>query len=400
MKTIMKRAIRQEEGNVLIIVLVLLVVGGLILAPLLGLMTTGLVAGQVYEKKMDEYYAADAGVEDAIWKIKYDPPDSYPYEYPDPVTVNGKTVDIIIYQEDIDPTCEEELRYQILSTAASDDGSSTTIDAYLSASYMDFSALLDYAIVSDATITIKPGTEVDGDVWLPDESGLDDPKNGILGEVDTSYDISMTWPEADDLSDYYWEDVKHLEAEAYPDGYVINIPGGTTEEDPYTIGPLLAAGDLTIKGDGWIRLDGTIYVKGSLLINPTPEIHLDLSGHTIFVENEIDMNPGSPDNTITLHGSGCIIAIHDINFRPNQDSDGNDFVLVMSLEGTVQFNPGTDFTGCIAGNVHVQLQPGITADWISPEGQGLDFPMGVGDINELPPVTGVSILSWQIGQGG
>jgi len=381
---------------VLIMVLVLLVVGGLILAPLLGLMSTGLLAGKVYEKKADELYAADAGVEDAIWRIMHTSNISYPYSYAIE-DVNGKSVDVVIYQYDWDPTCGENLTYQILSIAATDDGggtaaidSSTTIDAHLVVSYMDFSALLDNALVSDDTITIQPGTEINGDVWLPiaDEEHLDN-KGSINGTVKDEEDVLITWPTFDQLSAYYWEDVKHLEP--YPDGYVLNIPSGTTQDSPYVIGPLLAGGDLTIKGHGWIKLDGTIYVKGNLFTNPTPEIHIDLQGHTIFSEYELQLNPG-----VWLHGSGCVIARNDIDFQPNLDSEGENFILVLSLEGTVWFNPGTDFTGCIAGEAHVQMQPGNTVNWISPEGKGLDVPWGASDINDLPPITGLGVESWEI----
>jgi len=74
MKRIMRKATRDENGNVLIMVLALLVVGGLVLTPLLGLMSTGLVAGQTYEKKMAELYAADAGIEKALWSIGHQDP--------------------------------------------------------------------------------------------------------------------------------------------------------------------------------------------------------------------------------------------------------------------------------------------------------------------------------------
>jgi hypothetical protein len=98
MKTIMKRTIRDEKGAVLIMVLVLLVVGGLILTPLLGLMSTGLLAGKVYEKKMYEYYAADAGIQDALWKIQHDieiPADGYN------LTVNDKYVHVTMASIDV-----------------------------------------------------------------------------------------------------------------------------------------------------------------------------------------------------------------------------------------------------------------------------------------------------------
>ena len=402
MKNIVKGMMRDEKGNVLILVLILLVVGGLILTPLLGLMSTGLLAGKVYERKMDDYYAADAGVEDAIWRIQDNNLtfNTGNYSYPEPLTVNDRTVDVVVYREDLDPTCAENLTYRILSIAAADDGggtaaidSSTTIDVHLSVSYLDLSALLDNAIVSQDTVWIKGNTEVNGDVWLPDKDDPTklklDPNASINGTVKDEDDVSLTWPTYDQLSTYYWEDVKHLDS--YPDRYVLNIPPGTTQASPHVIGPLLAAGDLTIKGDGWIKLDGTIYVKGTLFTNPTPEIHIDLEGNTIFAEGEIQLNPG-----VWLHGSGCVIARNDIDFQPNLDSEGENFVLVLSLEGTVWFNPGTDFTGCIAGDAHVQLQPGNTINWISPEGKGLDVPWGAGDDDKLPPVTGLKILSWEI----
>ena len=101
MKNIIKGTIRDEKGQVFILVLILLVVGGLILTPLLGLMSTGLMAGQVYERKMDQYYSADAGVEDAIWRIQTDSltfvnNHSGPWE----LAVNGKNVTVEIYGED------------------------------------------------------------------------------------------------------------------------------------------------------------------------------------------------------------------------------------------------------------------------------------------------------------
>jgi len=401
MKTIVKRLVRDEKGAALVLVLILLLIGGLITAGLLSHMGAGLLAGEIYERRTDELYAADAGVEDAIWKIQNGEVTicpGQPIEPPFNIDVNDKSVTVYI-----------ELvgagTYKITSVAITDgDGSggtaaidsATTIEAYLSASYLDLSALLDNAIVSQDTIDIQPGTEINGDIWLPiyDEEHLEEPPhwshNGTIKDED---DESIVWPTAEQLSGYYWDDVKHLEEEAYPDGYVMNIPGGTSEGDPYVIGPLLAEGDLTIKGDGWIRLEGTIYVKGNLNFNPTPTININLNKQTIFAEGEIHVNPG-----VTLYGSGCIIAIGYIDFQPSIASAEDEFVLVMSITDVVWFHPNGDFTGCIAGDAHVELSPGGTINWISPEDKGLDFPMGVGDDDELPPVTEVSIESWEIKQ--
>jgi hypothetical protein len=103
---------RSEKGQALVLVLILLLVGALIIAPLLAFMGTGLKAGHLHEVKMDELYAADAGIEDAQWQIKSDNiktfapplfPVAYsPYNYTDNWTyrlseqVNGKTVDVTI----------------------------------------------------------------------------------------------------------------------------------------------------------------------------------------------------------------------------------------------------------------------------------------------------------------
>jgi len=100
MKKMLNRLIRNEQGQALIFALIMLAVGSLIVVPLLAFMSTGLMAAQTIEEKMDELYATDAGVEDAAHKIltNYGPfaslgvNDSYTYPLTDPV--NGQTVSV------------------------------------------------------------------------------------------------------------------------------------------------------------------------------------------------------------------------------------------------------------------------------------------------------------------
>jgi hypothetical protein len=112
MKIAVRRLIREEKGQALVLVLILLVVGGLIIAPLLEFMGTGLKVGKdVYENKMYQTYAADAGVEDGLWEIKYNdlarfddydeykyydynPNNQWPYSLNEPV--NGYGVNVTI----------------------------------------------------------------------------------------------------------------------------------------------------------------------------------------------------------------------------------------------------------------------------------------------------------------
>ncbi|MGD0795077.1 MAG: hypothetical protein ABR958_05755 [Dehalococcoidales bacterium] len=65
------RLISDQSGQALILVLIFLLLGSLMLVPALDLVSTGLKTGVKYEKKTDALYAADAGIEDGIWQIKY-----------------------------------------------------------------------------------------------------------------------------------------------------------------------------------------------------------------------------------------------------------------------------------------------------------------------------------------
>jgi len=143
MRNSLKRRIGGEEGKVLVLVLAMLVIGGLVLAPLLGLGSTGLAAGRVYERKAAELYAADAGVEDGIWKLQN--PDvsglqhggcaetkwshSYPKKDEPLFELNGKSIVVTIdYLGDG--------LFRITSTA-SENGSSTTVLSYVQADYVE-----------------------------------------------------------------------------------------------------------------------------------------------------------------------------------------------------------------------------------------------------------------------
>ena len=104
---ILKEMNRKESGQALILVLILLLLGGLIIAPLMAFMSTGLIAGQVYEERMDELYATDAGVEDAVFNIIDSDAPFYqdlqgldeggdPCEYTLTDTINEETVNVTV----------------------------------------------------------------------------------------------------------------------------------------------------------------------------------------------------------------------------------------------------------------------------------------------------------------
>jgi len=64
---------REESGHgTLTIVLTLLIGGALILAPILAFTIGGINSGQAMESRMHEYYAADAAIQEGLWRIHYD----------------------------------------------------------------------------------------------------------------------------------------------------------------------------------------------------------------------------------------------------------------------------------------------------------------------------------------
>lgn len=110
MKRTLNKLIRDEKGQALIIVLILMFLGGLIIAPLLGFMSAGLVAGQVFEVKMEGLYAADAGIEDSLWKLLNG------YYLPPHYLTDVNEMEVTVEQIGYEQTADGKL-YTIQSTA-------------------------------------------------------------------------------------------------------------------------------------------------------------------------------------------------------------------------------------------------------------------------------------------
>ncbi len=550
-KAMLRRTAREQGGYVYILVLLFLVIGGLMIVPLLDFMGTGLKTGQVYEEETSKLYAADAGIDDAIWQIKYEnisSPQSpvtgydeydyasvWPYdlaedvndetvsvtiknewmpmnisapatpseardiiegtdEYGRRLRVNGSAtasseyrirIDYAPYEgwpdlgvasigiwlpsgfsyvdessnlENLDPmtdpcysvptvvayaggeaviwsfggsalfrdlppagstqtaivefeytseTAREMVTVSWIDTKYVEDvipyswdddtkvfaltssaAGGTTIESniYLSASY---SSLLDNAITSPGEVDCSPNTTVNGIIECPSDGFDNPPSDGDWEQQDYSED----WPDTEQWRQFYLDDVA-----GEPD------PGSSVDIKHYDednpLGPWYRRegdGDLEIKNTDndtdTALLGGTIYVTGDLDFKQpgVPKAYtLDLDWQTIFVEGEIYFPPGN----VSLTGSGCIIAIGDINFQPNVTSNPGDFIFVCSLEGTVTFNPNGDYHGSVAGQEVVGMQPDTSITWTPPPG-GLNLPgMGGGSTGGFG--SSVTKYTWKI----
>jgi len=380
MKIAVKRILRDETGAALTIALIVLLIGGLISAPLLSYMGTGLIAGEVYEERTAELYAVDAGVEDAVWKIQnsdgYLPcsPGSPPRNYT--ITdINGKDVDITITSVALYPgTTNMTGTYRVESTTTGG-GSGTQIEAYIEGVniYGDYGDILGQVLTSQEEIVLKPGTEVY-------------PPEGEQGPVEY-YDND--WPTAEELAEFYMEDV------AGEESYGSDMLELNSDME---LGPFYRDGDLEIKAGTagvTLTLTGTIYVTGDTLIGSTgKDFTLDLNDHTIFVVSD----SADPQKALwiggkcTVVGSGVIISIGDMYFEPNTEAGVTDPIFVMSVSGTTSVQPGGDFYGSIAGSVEIELMPGTSINY--PGGgwyEDLNFLIGVKKLV-------YHINSWEVSQ--
>lgn len=212
MKRTANKLVRDEKGQAMILVVLLLLVGALIITPLLGFMGTGLMAGQINETKMAEFYAADAGVENGLWELiiaNLDVPEGTPATLT-PFTMNALTVNTTIVKIVGEPV------YRITATAGN-----STIEVYLIRTMM-----------SGGDFTLPPGDRIEEDVFYTGDivMGVD---SEIRADVIALGNLTMN--------------------------------GGDDETE--IRGDVCVGGDLILNGEIRIRDSGNVYVAGNIIVN-------------------------------------------------------------------------------------------------------------------------------------
>lgn len=145
----LKRITSDERGRILAWTLVVLGVGTLLIPPLLARVSASLIACRTSEEGLREQYAADSGVEYALFQLQNGVTTGQ-HSY----TLNKKAVDVT-WGEYIAGT------YKITSVATShSDGSSTTIESYVSLEAVDSPLLLADPLAGPTDATIQPHSEV------------------------------------------------------------------------------------------------------------------------------------------------------------------------------------------------------------------------------------------------
>jgi hypothetical protein len=177
----LKRVVKDQAGFALPMALVLMLLGGMILVPSAALMGSTLKSNRVVDEIDDKLYAADAGMEHAIYELMYDetftrPPVGEEIAWQLGEELNDATVDVTMSRED-------RFLYKITSTATADDGSTLTIEAYPTYGYGGIS------IFDNALVSLEDDVTVDNNAVVRSREA--DGTYGTNGDIYSNGDINL-----------------------------------------------------------------------------------------------------------------------------------------------------------------------------------------------------------------
>ncbi len=356
------RILKNERGQVLPMALILLAFGGLLVVPVLALTATNLNANHIVHQNTLELYAADAGVERVMWEILYktNPPFQLPTGSEEKTVVTGLQINGKTVNATISKVPGQTNIYRITSIATSPDGHSSRVECLVDAG-SKYSFLFDSAIVSAGKVTLKPNTQVHGNVLYG--TVIDQQPGSIInGEVARDPTLSAKWPTEPELNDFYNVNSLPLLRNPPYSFYdsrqrlidIRNCP-------PSGIGGFRTDGNLNIDNtgsqDATLKINGTIYVNGNLEFRQPgtdKRYTVDLNNQIIYAKGKITF----PSNNVSLIGSGCIVAVGDVTVYPGTSNSSNDFILVLSLKGKAELYPSGNFYGCVAGKTESEIGAG------------------------------------------
>jgi len=366
--------LHQQKGQVLIILLILLAVGGLIVPATLAAGASGFKVQGKVEQRTDELYAADTGIQSALWWLKTTPYSNLPtdtssyIEFPPSGVLSFNGQKVFAFVQYID-TVNGLQGYRITSLAGPDVIHDTSlanqpvayskIITYVNASSCDLTGIMNQVITSQNGYTVQGGQ---GSVSPSD------------GDHAAKSNYTGSWPTADQLYQFYWQQVMNTTPYSSNSVAVQNTPN---------LGPFYRNGTLDIENSGaagaTLTLTGPLFINGDTTIGMTGQnFNLNLNGQAIYVNsNTVGLPYALRIGTkATISGSGAIIAIGDIEFKPSIASGPGDYLFLMSVTGMTYLQPGGDFYGTVAGSTTVYNQNG-SLTWVDPTGTSLNVP-GVG----------------------
>jgi cytoskeletal protein CcmA (bactofilin family) len=380
MKISVKRLIRDEKGRALILALILLGVGGLTTTPLLAYMNTGLVTGKVYENKTAELYAADAGVEDAVWKIQQgDVPvcpgnPTWSYNISD---VNDKSVDVTItYVNNV----TGDLTYKVTSIATTDSDSSTTIESYVEVVYggsSGGSSVFDYALTSlggdidlggnsdvESDVELEGDIHANGNIYLSGNAEIDGDATAT-GVITTSGNADVNGEEIEGAESLVGPNIDTLVAECKEEAQDggCAICGAITRSGSWTPSPGVYSnaehvqGNMNINTMGTYTFGGTVCVDQNLSISSITTVTFN---GPVYVQGDLSISSLASvtfQGPVMVNGKLTLSTSKDVVFGDTIYVGGN---LIISSNIDVELGGTVYVCGQITMSGNAQLVGGET----------------------------------------
>jgi hypothetical protein len=311
----LKKVMSVESGQILTWTLVILGIGALLIPPLLSFVNTNLGASRTIEEGLKEQYAADAGVEYALYRLAND--DDVPFsDEQTPTLVNNMPVMV---------TVESEGDYYKITSTAKD----TVICSYVQ--YFPGGNLDIYkgALVSSGDIDLAKDCTVDGDIRY---GGDFDHGSGFTHLSGDEIPGDIEFPPSDEFAQTYKQEA---------------LVGGTHTGDMNmcdgTLGPKYITGDLNVGMNCVVTLEGTIYVDGMIDVQKDGEFR---GVGSIVAEGDIYMAKVSDFGT---DSHSVIMSVHgNITFKKDATLEA----LIYAPEGEIKFDKeGTVTGGVIAAKI-------------------------------------------------
>lgn len=334
----------KERGQVLITILVILALAVSLITSALSINSTALKAGVHYRNSISQLYAADSGANYALWMLNNQKQPVPGQEYNPPAILNNvSSVDVYFSNPTYDS--HNNMAYGVTSTATSPDNTQTTVRVKLastSSPYFFHNLATSLSGVdftgNQSQYSYSGPIVVDSSLAWPTQTVFEDFYNGLLG---SDYNNLPGYTKTNPLDP-------------------ANTPNFPTNNKPVKINGDLDIGTNTANTTLTLATSNIYYITGNLSINSAKPFTLNLNNSVIFVDSG-SLQPNYAayiDSSCTLTGNGLIIVIGDVWFKPNMDAASNNFVFVMSANGTVSFQPIGDFYGSVAGNISVGFQQG------------------------------------------
>ena len=327
MKCEVTKLIKKQDGHIFLLTLVLLALGGLMLLPVLSFMGTGIKVSELHEEEMLSLYAADAGIEDALYVLQYQSPDISAFPYTGNISdINGNHVE---YTIELELVGEDTQSYKITSDAMDVlSGSVTTVEVYIKVTEIysaygvlaldgdiNFGGGVEMGDQSGLATNIHANGNIDGGASITTVSG-NATATGTIDHINVTGDYTIT----ENVDYEVTVDIDtSVNSSYYQDAWGGSYYGGDLTVTNYTtLGPAYIAGNLTIKNGGTVNLTGHVWVRDSVII-----------------KGAIDSTAVASENT-SVEDMYAVISEDDIDFSgtPDVGSDGHYIFFISLYPGT------------------------------------------------------------------